>query len=77
VKVHKILGCGGTSRTDMIIIDDNIYVLETNTIPGMTKQSLYPQAAASVGIEFPELLDKIIELAMDAFKNKKIKTEWK
>jgi D-alanine-D-alanine ligase len=77
VKVHKILGCGGMSRTDMIIIDNNIYVLETNTIPGMTKQSLYPQAAASMGIEFPDLLDKIIDLAIDTFKNKKVKTERK
>lgn len=63
---HKILGCYGYSRTDMIIKADSnkIYVLEVNTLPGMTKASLYPQAAEAAGIEFPRLLDKIIELGL-------------
>lgn len=60
---HKILGCAGLSRTDMIVRGDEIFILETNTIPGMTETSLYPQAASAVGISFPELLDKIIQAA--------------
>ena len=65
LKAHKILGCSGMSRTDMIVSGENILILETNTIPGMTETSLYPQAAAAVGISFPELLDKIILSAIN------------
>jgi D-alanine-D-alanine ligase len=64
VKAHKILGCRGISRTDMIISPDKkIYILETNTIPGMTSASLIPKAAQAVGISFSLLLDKIIQSA--------------
>ena len=65
LKAHNILGCSGMSRTDMIIREGKIYVLETNTIPGMTPTSLLPQAAALAGISFPELLDKIITAAIN------------
>ena len=64
LKAHTILGCSGMSRTDMIVSDDDIYVLETNTIPGMTPTSLLPQEAQALGISFSELLDKIIESAL-------------
>ena len=62
---HQALGCRGYSRTDMRIRDGVIYVLETNTIPGMTATSLFPQGAKAAGIEFAELLDKLIELALE------------
>jgi D-alanine-D-alanine ligase len=62
---HRALNCRGYSRTDMIVTDGEIYVLETNTIPGMTATSLFPQAARALGIDFPELLDRLIELAME------------
>ncbi len=62
---HRALGCRGYSRTDMIIRDGEIYVLETNTIPGMTATSLFPQAAHAIGLEFPALLDRLIELALE------------
>jgi len=65
VRAHKILVCGGMSRTDMIIRDGVLYVLELNTIPGMTEVSLYPQAASAAGIKFPELLGKLIQLAIE------------
>jgi len=62
LRAHQSLGCSGMSRTDMILGDDSkLYVLEINTIPGMTETSLLPQAAQAVGISFPELLDLIIE----------------
>ena len=62
---HQALGCRGYSRTDMIIRDQGIYVLETNTIPGMTATSLFPQGAKAAGIEFPDLLDTLISLALE------------
>ena len=64
VKAHEILGCRGMSRTDMIVSLKGIFVLETNTIPGMTETSLLPQAAAAVGIPFPKLLDRLIQSAL-------------
>jgi D-alanine-D-alanine ligase len=62
---HRALSCRGYSRTDMIIRDDTIYVLETNTIPGMTPVSLFPLAAKTYGISFSELLDRLIGLALE------------
>jgi len=65
VRAHQALKCRGYSRTDMIARDDEVYLLETNTIPGMTATSLFPQAAAAAGISFPELLDRLLELALE------------
>lgn len=62
---HTILGCRGYSRTDFIVrkSDNQIFVLEINTLPGLTKTSLLPKAAESAGIDFVKLLDMIIESA--------------
>ena len=49
----------------MIIHEDDIYVLETNTIPGMTATSLFPQAAAKAGLDFTRLLDRLIALSLE------------
>jgi len=65
---HQALSCKGYSRTDMILRDNNIYVLETNTIPGMTPTSLLPQAANAAGLNFGELLDRLIELGIEGHK---------
>ena len=65
VRAHQALKCRGYSRTDMIVSDNEAYILETNTIPGMTATSLYPQAAAAAGFGFSELLDRLIELALE------------
>jgi D-alanine-D-alanine ligase len=62
---HAALGCRGYSRTDMLVRGDDIFVLETNTIPGMTATSLFPQAAKAAGLEFPDLLDTLIQLALE------------
>ncbi|MEA4827311.1 MAG: D-alanine--D-alanine ligase [Clostridium sp.] len=56
-------------RIDMIVKDDNVYVLEINTLPGMTKNSLLPKSAESYGLNFSELLDKIIEISLRESKN--------
>jgi D-alanine-D-alanine ligase len=66
---HEALFCKGYSRTDMILKDREIYVLETNTIPGMTATSLLPQAAQTAGFSFSRLLDRLIELCIEEHKN--------
>jgi len=59
---HKTIGCSGFSRTDFILGKNRkLYVLEINTIPGMTENSLLPKAAQAVGISFPKLLEIFIE----------------
>lgn len=62
---HQALQLRGYSRTDMIFSGEDIYVLETNTIPGMTPTSLLPQAAAEFGLSFSALLDRLIALALE------------
>jgi len=65
VAAHKALRLRGYSRTDMILDGDGqLFLLETNTIPGMTPTSLMPQAAAVHGLPFPVLLEKLIELGL-------------
>lgn len=65
IRAHQALRLKGYSRTDMIAADNGLYVLETNTIPGMTPTSLLPQAAQAHGLSFAALLDRLIELALE------------
>jgi D-alanine-D-alanine ligase len=66
VAAHKALQLRGYSRTDMILSEKGqLFVLETNTIPGMTPTSLYPQAAAAYGLDFSAMLEKLIELGLE------------
>ena len=65
VAAHRALFCRGYSRTDMILRGREIFVLETNTIPGMTATSLLPRAAAAAGIGFGRLLDRLIALSLE------------
>ena len=64
-KAHQALKCRVWSRTDMIIQEDKIYILETNTIPGMTENSLVPLSARSAGISLSQLLDELIALSLE------------
>lgn len=58
---HKSLGCSGATRVDLIIDDKgNPFVLEVNTIPGMTETSLLPKIAKNAGLDFIDLLDEIL-----------------
>ncbi len=59
-KAHRGLQCRDWSRTDMILFDENFYLLETNTIPGMTETSLVPLAARGRGWNLSQLLDYMI-----------------
>ena len=62
---HASLGCRSFSRVDMMMDrSGNIFVLEVNTIPGMTERSLLPKAAAAIGVSFGELCVRLIENAL-------------
>lgn len=60
---YKSINCKGFGRVDMIIKGDKVFVLEVNTIPGLTPVSLFPKAAKAAGISYSRLLDKIIDHA--------------
>jgi len=63
LRAHRALSCGGYSRTDFILSDKGPVFLETNTLPGLTKASLYPKALKGQGIEFVDFLHHLIALA--------------
>lgn len=66
LQAHQILNCQGVSRVDLRVAPTGeVYVLEVNTIPGMTETSLLPQAAAEMGLSFPELVEQILKLALN------------
>lgn len=66
-RVHKLTGCKQLSRTDMIIDEHgSVHILETNTIPGFTDQSLYPKMAQADGIEMTALVDRLVNEAVRA-----------
>jgi D-alanine-D-alanine ligase len=65
-RVYQALGCRGYARVDYIIDKgETPFVLEINTIPGMTEMSLVPDAARAAGISFDELVGKIVELGLE------------
>lgn len=65
---HAALACRDLSRSDFVVTESGeVYLLETNTLPGMTPTSLYPDAAKAAGIEFPEL---VFRLARNAWRRK-------
>ncbi len=66
LQAHKLCGCRDFSRTDIMIGPGNdLFILETNTIPGMTGQSLFPKAAAAAGIPMEKLVDQLVRAALD------------
>lgn len=65
VKAYKALRLKSYARIDfMMDEDENIYCLEANTLPGMTPTSLLPQEAAAMGIDYPALCEKLIEVSL-------------
>jgi D-alanine-D-alanine ligase len=69
LRAHKGLSCSGYSRTDFIISDKGPVYLETNTLPGLTKASLYPKALKAKGIEFSDFLRDQIVIAERRLRN--------
>jgi len=76
VKTFKVLCCSGMARVDFFLRDNNeILVNEINTIPGFTKISMYPKLWEASGIPYSELIDRLIQLAINRFsKEQSLKT---
>jgi D-alanine-D-alanine ligase len=64
-KIHCALDCRGVTRVDFVLRGNQPFALEINTIPGMTETSLMPLAAAKAGIKFPDLLERLIKMALE------------
>ncbi|HHP51253.1 MAG TPA: D-alanine--D-alanine ligase [Moorella mulderi] len=65
-QAYLLLGCRGFARVDMIIArDEDPYIIEINSVPGMTPISLLPDAAKAAGMTFPQLVSRIIDLALE------------
>lgn len=61
VEAYKAIGCSGIARADVMLDEEgNVFILELNTVPGMTATSLVPKAAAAIGISFGDLCEKIL-----------------
>lgn len=69
-KLYESLGCKGMVRFDYILVDEDFYFLEVNTIPGFSEQSLFPQQIKSAGLTISGVLDEIIEETMRRYKDK-------
>ena len=64
IKTFTACGCKGVARVDMMLSEDGTpYVIEVNSVPGMTELSLVPDAGRAMGVEFPELCERILEMA--------------
>jgi D-alanine-D-alanine ligase len=66
--VYRLLGCAGFARVDLMLEHESgeLFVLETNAIPGLTDTSLLPQAAEAAGLGFDELVERLVDLALTA-----------
>jgi len=72
VKAYKALDCSGMARVDFFVDKDTleVFVNEVNTIPGFTRISMYPKLWEATGVPYSTLIDRLIELALDRFKEK-------
>jgi len=61
--VHDVIGCKHYSRSDFIVRNGEVYFLEINALPGLTNESLYPKAAAAVGLSYNDLIKHLVETA--------------
>jgi D-alanine-D-alanine ligase len=65
VEVFKIVGCSGMARVDFFVTEDGVLVNELNTIPGFTATSVYAKLWEASGLAYPQLLDRLLELAVE------------
>ncbi len=71
IKIFKILGCEGMARIDFFLTKDKLILNEVNTIPGFTKNSMYPKLFELSGIKYSDLIDKLINLTEKRFTRDK------
>ena len=66
VRIYQAIGCRGLSRVDFFVTgDDRVVFNEINTIPGFTSISMYPKLFAASGIPYSQLIDELIQLAVE------------
>jgi len=70
IRAFEAIGCRGFARVDMFLKGNLAYVSELNTIPGLTKESLFPKEARACGINFTDLIDRIIVLGLESSRGK-------
>ena len=72
VRVYKAIDCAGMARADFMLSGETgeLYVNEVNTIPGFTSISMYPKLWEASGVSYPELIDRLIELALERYQDK-------
>ena len=72
VAAYKALDCAGMARADFLLdkVTGELWVNEYNTIPGFTEISMYPKLWEATGISYPELIDRLIELAIERFEDR-------
>ena len=70
VKVYTAIGCQGLSRVDFFVTyaDNRIVFNEINTLPGFTSISMYPKLFDASGIPYSQLIDRLLELALEGYK---------
>ena len=64
LKAFEVLGCSGLARVDYLLEGERFYVVEVNTLPGFTNISMYPKLWSEAGVDYPELIDALIEAAV-------------
>lgn len=65
ITAHQVLGCETYSRADFILTENGIpYILEVNTLPGMTPTSLFPEAAKKIGLSYEEMIETFVQLSL-------------
>ena len=71
-EAYKAIDCSGMARADFLLSGktNELYVNELNTIPGFTSISMYPKLWEATGVSYPELIDRLIELAIERFDDK-------
>ena len=71
VEVFKIVGCAGMARVDFFVTEDGVLVNELNTIPGFTATSVYAKLWDASGVPYPELLDRLLQLALERHREER------
>jgi D-alanine-D-alanine ligase len=70
IRTYKVLCCEVLTRVDLFLTPDNkVYINEVNTVPGCTDKSMFPMSWDASGIEFKDVLDTLVELAIERFKD--------
>jgi D-alanine-D-alanine ligase len=65
VAAFRAIDCAGMARVDFFLRDGELFVNEINTIPGFTSISMYPKLWEASGLSYPELIDRLVELALE------------